>query len=142
MVKKKHVSILFILVILAALYFLVAIPYTDKVFQKEYDLFYLSNLEGTIDHVGIKHHGVSFRLRGVNNEYVFYPFTDEQLNGSHIFGHIAEPGDKLIKPSKSDTLLLIHAGKTLKYTFQKPEGEAHPKPPAHRSVPKYKYGGK
>jgi hypothetical protein len=91
----------------------------DKNISKEYDQFFNSNLNGIIEKVSIKYHGSSFSLKGNNKEYVFYPYTDERLNNGKVFENFANKGDSILKPSQSDTLILVKQTKVYKYTFHK-----------------------
>ena len=93
--------------------------YQTKLSLDNFKLFNESNLDGIISYVGIKNHGVSFKLENDTSEYVFYPISDKTINGGHIFNYFAEPGDKVIKEAYGDTLLLIKSDNTYKYTFLK-----------------------
>jgi hypothetical protein len=91
----------------------------DKNIEQEYVQFYNTNLIGVIEKVGIKYHGTSLQLKGDRKEYVFYPYSDAQLNKGKVFENFAKAGDSVVKPLKSDTLILIKGKRTYLYTFEK-----------------------
>jgi hypothetical protein len=100
----------------AGLYFY-STKYGAKRDLKQFDIFFASELRGSIERVRIKNHGVAFKLNNDINEYVFHP-TTSSLNENHIFDHLAAQGDSLIKASMSDTIILVKDQKKYKYTFQ------------------------
>jgi hypothetical protein len=71
-----------------------------------------------VEKVGTKHHTTSFKLKGVQQEFVIRDNIDEQLNENKTFGDVVSKGDTIIKPAKKDTLTLLHLGKAYKYTFR------------------------
>ncbi|MEM6264136.1 MAG: hypothetical protein AAGI38_16595 [Bacteroidota bacterium] len=78
-------------------------------------------LSSLIQSVRTGYKGVILTFKGSDKEkeYVFYPYTNEELNKSKIFSHTAEKGDSIFKPAFSDTLVLFKNGEALKYTFRK-----------------------
>lgn len=81
--------------------------------------FNKANIEGVLLYVKLAYKGIAFRITGDTEEYVFYPYTNKELNNSSIFGYTATIGDSVIKPAYSDTLKLIKGNEVLKYTFAK-----------------------
>ncbi len=89
-----------------------------KVLSEEFAFFNTANIEGAVEMVGTKHHTTSFKIRGVKHEFVLWANIDRKLNDNKTFGDVASMGDTIIKPAKSDTLMVLHLGKTYKYTFR------------------------
>jgi len=87
--------------------------------KKEFEIFYSSSLAGTIVRIDKYSRGSNFILDNNPTKFAFYPYTDKYLNNDEIFQYIAKPGDSIVKPAYSDTLLLIKGGKVYLYTFQK-----------------------
>lgn len=90
-----------------------------KLAKKFYAHFNAKYIYGKINYVGISHHGAKFRIEGLKEEFIFYPYTGT-INKSKIFTRFAEKGDTILKPAFSDTLWLIKNGKEYLYTFSKP----------------------
>lgn len=84
-----------------------------------FNQFNRATIDGVIQTIETAHMGVLFTLEDNPMEYIFYPHTDEELNGSRIFEYTAEKGDRIIKLPYSDTLTLIKENNMLKYTFYK-----------------------
>ena len=103
---------------IAIAYVALAQYYGDRKAKRQFDLFFNSNLIGTLEYVDVKFHGVAFKLINDDNEYVFYPYTS-LLNDMKIFNHFANVGDSIFKPIKSDTLVLVKNHRQYKYNFQK-----------------------
>jgi hypothetical protein len=118
MTKKSKIILFFILALVAIVYIALAQYYGNRRAKKQYDLFFNSNLIGSLEYVDIKFHGVAFKLIKDKNEYVFYPNTS-RLNDMKIFYQFAKVGDSILKPIKSDTLVLVKNHKPMKYTFHK-----------------------
>jgi hypothetical protein len=119
MTKRNTIIVLisFAVISLSSL-FIWGVPNTDKNWKREYNRFYNSDIEGIVEEVGIKYHGTFFKIKGIKEGFVFYPYTDKELNDDKIFEHLTKAGDSLIKPSRADTLTLITRGKQYRYTFQ------------------------
>jgi len=117
MTRKSKIILYFILTAAVIAYVWLSQYYGNMRAQKQFDLFFNSNLNGVINRVDIKNHGVAFKLANDINEYLFYPYTS-QLNGNNIFDQFAVAGDSIVKPMKSDTLVLVKNFKHFKYTFQ------------------------
>lgn len=84
---------------------------------EQFRKFNEANINGVIRKVESAYKGVLFEIEGNGETFVFYPRTDKVLNDSHIFVYTASEGDRIVKPSYSDTLILIKGSKTLKYEF-------------------------
>src|SRR5690554_5587887 len=91
---------------------------TNERAKKDYEKFYSANIDSHIKSVKIANHGSMIMLIG-GESYIFYPYTDVNLNDRNKFNYTAKMGDRVIKPSYSDTLLLITSKGNLKYTFKK-----------------------
>ncbi len=117
MTRKSKIILYFILTTAVIAYVSLSQHFGNIRAKKQFDLFFNSNLKGEIDWVDIKYHGVAFKLTNDINEYIFYPYTS-QLNDKNIFNHFAVAGDSIVKPMKSDTLVLVKNFKHFKYTFQ------------------------
>ncbi len=89
----------------------------DKQTKKSYDEFYNADLNGEIEKVGIKHHGVGLKLSNNPKEFAFHPGSS--LNGNNDFLDFADRGDSVVKLPKSDTLFLIKNNKPYLYRFSK-----------------------
>ena len=59
-----------------------------------------NNINGVISYVGIKYHGVCFKLKGNKKTYVFNPSFEHKLDGMHDFTSFAKPGDKVVKEER------------------------------------------
>ena len=91
---------------------------TNERAKKNYEKFYSANIDSQIKTVKIANHGTMITL--IDGEsYIFYPYTDAELNDRNKFNYTAKMGDKIIKPSNSDTILLITSKGYLRYTFKK-----------------------
>lgn len=86
--------------------------------QKDFNDFNKNLINGTINFVGIRHHGSAFSINSGNRVYIFYPYINSSLNSIHTFESFASIGDSVFKPAYSDTLYLIKSEKTYKYTFK------------------------
>jgi hypothetical protein len=107
-----------VFVVIGIFYLLFAQFVGNRNAVKRFDEFFNSNLNGEIQKIGIKHHGVALKINNEENEYVFYPYTSD-LNDKNVFNYFANVGDTILKPSNTDTLILIKQNKRYKYTFQK-----------------------
>lgn len=114
--KTKKFFIVFVAI--GIIYLVFAQYWGSRSALKRFDVFFNSNLNGEIQKIGIKHHGVSLKMNNDENEYVFYPYTSD-LNDKNVFNYFANAGDSIIKPFNTDTLILIKQNKRYKYTFQK-----------------------
>jgi hypothetical protein len=91
---------------------------------RNYKEFNNADIKGIIEYTKIKNQGSAIKVKGTDANYVFYPYTNEQLNGSRIFNGFAKPGDSIVKENYSDTLYLIKPnGSIYKYTFLKIKDE-------------------
>jgi hypothetical protein len=78
-----------------------------------------ATLNGELAAVRVAYKGVQIQLVGDTASYVFYPRTDEYMNHGAVFWHVAKPGDRLVKPAYSDTVLLISGEQQLRYLFSR-----------------------
>ena len=118
----KRRIIIFVLIILGAVYLLIAQIYGNKRLKRNFKSFNESQIIGEIEEIGIKQHGTGFRIKNDSIDYVFYPITSK-INEKKILYQIAEKGDSIVKFRYSDTLILIKRKEKYKYTFQKTEYE-------------------
>ena len=115
---KRRILIFLAFVLIAIIYISFAQIFGNKRDKRNFDIFYNSEISGTVKEIYIKYHGVGFRLHNDLTEYVFYPFTSI-INQKKIFDHFATKGDSIVKPRSQDTLILIKKGRRYPYTFQK-----------------------
>ena len=118
MSKKRRNLLIFSLGIIAIIYILTANYFGSRQIKQDFLIFDKSEIDGLINDVYIKHHGVGFTIVGENEEFIFNPKTSE-LNDNKIFDHLAKSGDRVFKRQNSDTLILITNDKEYKYTFQR-----------------------
>lgn len=90
----------------------------DQRANSHFEAFYSAEIDSQIESVRIAYKGTGMKLSD-GREFVFYPFTDQDLNEGNIFNYTAENGDKVIKKAYSDTLYLTKNDKKLAYTFKK-----------------------
>lgn len=81
--------------------------------------FDTTDINGRLEYAKIGYHGSVFKIEGIEEEFVFYPFTSE-LSDNKIFYNIAEKGDLVIKEAHSDILKVKKNGKVYQYKFRKP----------------------
>lgn len=86
----------------------------DKKIVEAYNNFYTSDIRGQLESTSIKYHMTSFKMQEDNQEYIFSPYTD--ING-HIFDAVSKPGDSIIKPAYSDTILVKKRNEEFKFSF-------------------------
>lgn len=86
--------------------------------KSHFEAFYSAEIDSQIESVRIAYKGTGMKLVD-GRTFVFYPFTDKNLNKGNIFNHTAEKGDLVLKDANSDTLYLIKRNKRLAYTFQR-----------------------
>lgn len=88
--------------------------------EQFFNRFYTTNINGVLEYAKIGYHGSVFKVNGLEEEFVFYPYTNE-LNENKIFYNIAKQGDSIIKEAYSDTLQIKKKdGKIYKYKFRSP----------------------
>lgn len=115
--KLKLIS--FTLIIILFLAFFIGIKYYDSLIFKDYKKFNQSGINGKIYSIDIRRRGVLLKIKNDSSTFVFYPYTNQELNGSHIFNYFAKSGDRVVKASFSDTLYLYKEDKIYRYTFRK-----------------------
>ena len=86
--------------------------------REHFEAFYSSAIDSEVKSVRGAYKGSELTLAD-NRKFVFYPYTDEKLNGGNIFNYTAEKGDGVFKQAYGDTLYLEKDGKTLIYTYSK-----------------------
>lgn len=86
--------------------------------NKHFEAFYSADIDSQIESVRIASKGTGMKLSD-GRGFVFYPFTDQDLNEGSIFNYTTEKEDRVIKNAYSDTLYLIKNDKKLAYTFKK-----------------------
>ena len=116
MKRRKLIFLAFGLI--AIIYILLAQIFGHKRDKRNFDMFYNSEINGTVKEIYIKYHEVGFRLNNDSTEYIFDPLTSI-INQKKIFEYFATKGDSVIKPRYQDTLILIKEGRRYPYTFQK-----------------------
>lgn len=114
---KKMALIGFFLIIGALLIIYLSID-QDQRANSHFEAFYSAEIDSQIESVRIAYKGTGMKLSD-GREFVFYPFTDQDLNEGNIFNYTAKNGDKVIKKAYSDTLYLTKNDKKLAYTFKK-----------------------
>lgn len=117
MKKSLHIWIA-IFVIIAIIYIFAAQKIGGNRELQFFVRFDTTDIQGKIDYAKIGHYGSVFKIEGIEEEFIFYPFTSE-LNSGNIFYNIAEKGDVVVKQAHSDTLRLMKNDKVYLYTFQK-----------------------
>lgn len=117
MKKNKFLKVLIIgtLVVIA----IWGIRYEKNTGSKNFKLFNESSIDGIINYVGVQHHGSAFGVFNDSITYIFYPYTNLELNSNQIFEYFAEVGDTIKKAAYSDTLYLYKDGNIYRYTFRK-----------------------
>ncbi|MDI3320657.1 hypothetical protein [Pinibacter soli] len=85
--------------------------------RRQYIAFYKKDIRnGTLNYVYASNGGTRIKIDGVNEVFTFYPdYADYNLS----FASIAEVGDIVIKPSRTDTIILVHHRKEYRFTFEK-----------------------
>lgn len=86
---------------------------------RNYKEFDSSSINGKLIETGVKHRGAFFKVENSSQSFIFYPYTDKQMNGGEIFNYFAKPGDSVVKGSFSDILHLYKGGKEYRYRFRK-----------------------
>lgn len=80
------------------------------------EVFYSTNIYGKLNEIDQYAHGCRIKVEGTKEIFVFFPNVSEISGRS--FRNLAKPNDLVIKPSYSDTLLLIHDGEKYYFTFR------------------------
>lgn len=78
-----------------------------------------ANINGKLEYAKIGYHGSVFKIEGIEKEFVFYPYTNNELNDNKLFNNVAEKGDFIIKERHSDTLKLMKKNRAYLYKFRK-----------------------
>jgi hypothetical protein len=85
--------------------------------QKQYVFFYKKDIQnGVLTYIYGSNGGTRFKIDGEEDVFTFFP---DFVNYNVSFENVAEIGDTVVKPSKSDTLILIHHRKQYRFTFEK-----------------------
>jgi hypothetical protein len=109
---------IFIFLLLAIIYIYTAQKFGINREQRFYTHFDTTDIYGKLEYAKIGYHGVVFKVIGINEEFIFYPYTS-MLNNNKIFYNLAERGGLIIKPKHSDTLRLQKDDVIYLYTFRK-----------------------
>ncbi len=94
-----------------------ASDYTTNLAKEDFKIFNSTAINGVLIEKGIMHHTISFKVNNNLQEFAFYP--NVAVGTWRDFSYFLEIGDSIIKPAQSDTLFLIKAHKSYKYTFDK-----------------------
>ena len=116
--NKKLLYFVIIFLIIGAAYIYIAQKLGGEREKRFFIQFNTTNIHGVINEVGTGYYGVVFKIKGMKEKFVFYPYNGK-LNENNIFDQFAEKGDSVIKQKYSDTLILIKNNKKYLYTFQK-----------------------
>lgn len=100
--------IISILIALLVLLFVFGIPNTDRKLKVEHEKLKHSELNGTIQYLKIKYHRDCIKLDNNNDEFVFSSHPCNNDSGSMRFSKLVTTGDRVIKKTLSDTLILVH----------------------------------
>jgi hypothetical protein len=65
----------------------IAIKYYDHLIFYDYKKFRESSINGEIHAIDIKRRGVELKIKNDSSHFVFYPNTNQELNGGHIFDY-------------------------------------------------------
>ncbi len=117
--KSTFLFLIFFIAIGSAYLFFYDIPATDSTLKKEFTTFNSANINGVVEELGIKYHTTSFKLKGVQHEFIIYDIPDGKLNDNKPFDDVVSMGDSIIKFTNSDTLTVLHLEKAYRYTFKK-----------------------
>lgn len=117
--KLKFKLVLVTITIILFFLFFIGTRYYDNLIFKDYEKFCQSSINGEIYSIDIKRRGVELKIKNDSSAFVFYPYANVKLNGSHIFDYFAKQGDTVKKPAYSDTLYLYKEGNIYRYTFRK-----------------------
>jgi hypothetical protein len=83
--------------------------------KRKFQAFYNANMNGKLINLS-KHKGATdFEISNNEQQFSFVPIDA----GNKNFPEFALPGDNIYKPAQSDTLKLMHKGKTYLFTFKK-----------------------
>lgn len=102
--------------IIVVLFVITYIISAELIFLKREKELNESHIRGIIEYLYSSRDGIKFRIENDPKGYRFYPKSCKQ--SEKYFYDIAEIGDSVIKPSFSDTLILIKNKKKYLYTFK------------------------
>ncbi len=115
--KKIYIGIVLFIAVVLYLYTAQRYEYNR---QKEFFIhFDTTNIIGSVEYAKIYSQGCMFKIEGIEEEFIFYPYTSE-LNDNKIFDKLVEKGDSIIKEAYSDVLILKKDNKVYQYTFSEP----------------------
>lgn len=118
--KKSHIWKISFLVT-AVIYVLTASIYNNRRYNEDFVQFDNAHLQGILDYTTIRRHGSLIKIKGMQEEFVFYPIVNRYLNDGKTFDSLAEPGDSIIKKSHSDKLKLVKGDKVYFFAFREIE---------------------
>lgn len=105
----------FIMITFAFLIFIIIEFLSNRSNKRRFEAFYDANLNGKLINLS-KHQGATdFEVNNNEQQFTFVPIDVD----NKYFPEFALPGDSIYKPAKSDTLKLVHKGKTYLFTFKK-----------------------
>jgi len=117
--KMKMVYVGIVIFIAVLIYIFTAQRVGENREEQFFMRFDTTDINGRLEYAKIGYHGSVFKIEGIEEEFVFYPFTSE-LSDNKIFYNIAEKGDLVIKEAHSDILKVKKNGKVYQYKFRKP----------------------
>lgn len=109
--NKKYALVCFLVTLIA---FSVYFYFKAQHYRHQLSLFYSANIDSEIK--SIKKGRGAIHIELVDGEkFVFVPHIQ-----NYKFEELAQSGDRFIKPSKSDTVILMKRLKTYRFTFSTP----------------------
>ncbi len=99
------------------IYLFIAQNYGENREEELFTRFDTTDINGVLEYVKVGYHGSVFKIEGIENEFVFYPYTGK-LNNNKIFYNVAEKGDVIIKKAHSDILRLKKKDTIYQYKFR------------------------
>jgi hypothetical protein len=83
--------------------------------KRKFEAFYDANLNGKLINLSKDKGATDFEVNNNEQQFSFVPIDAD----NKYLPEFALPGDSIYKPAKSDTLKLVHKGKTYLFTFKK-----------------------
>ncbi|WP_316837033.1 hypothetical protein [Pedobacter nutrimenti] len=114
--KKERVIIILFCFILVVVYALVSQISFRKKSKKEFQQFTQANIEGKLSYISYSNGIVYIKIEGDKIKYSLIPV---QLDDGKYFSYFARVGDRIVKKSQSDTLMLFKDQIAYKYAIQK-----------------------
>jgi hypothetical protein len=103
---KKIIKLIPVLLLVSAFIILIKTSLNSQAKNdlKLFQNFNKASLNGKFYSVSTEQKGTAIRVAGTQQKLIFYPRSDEKLNGGHFFTTFAEVGDSVKKAHYSDTL--------------------------------------